>query len=121
MLDAKVTVPRGVALLDEKGPSDWRSKIDPAKLRMFSFHGCVLGQLYGNFFIGKDALGIPDGVDGCLYGFDSAKHPVGTVQAEWERVLAEPRPTWSDVFREFLRRSYERLPCSSRFSWPRCL
>lgn len=49
-------VARGIALLDECGPKDWRSKIDLDTLDIASPWRCVLGQLYGSFGWGLGAL-----------------------------------------------------------------
>lgn len=54
---------RGAALLDRKGPADWRTTVDPRTLQQSSMYGCVLGQVYGDYSAGLRALGLvkPDG------------------------------------------------------------
>ena len=47
----------GVTLLDAKNPG-WESEIDLGRLNLRSDVNCVLGQLYGYFQKGKDALGL---------------------------------------------------------------
>lgn len=44
-----VTVPRGVAWLDENRPG-WVNEIDLARLDMKLSTDCILGQLYGRFW-----------------------------------------------------------------------
>lgn len=39
-------VRRGAALLDERGPADWRDQINSDRLNLGSIHDCVLGQVY---------------------------------------------------------------------------
>lgn len=57
---------RGIALLDERGPKDWRDSIDLERLDMSSPWDCVLGQLYqddsgsGAYLRALAALGIPE-------------------------------------------------------------
>src|SRR5258708_7417760 len=48
-------IARGIALLDKYRP-EWRSLISLERLDMYSVEDCVLGQVYGNFGIGLDAL-----------------------------------------------------------------
>lgn len=57
----------GVELLDEKVPA-WRDHIRPQHLRITSASLCVLGQLYGDFGRGRDALGLRL-TDTADYGF----------------------------------------------------
>lgn len=42
-------VARGIALLDERGPTDWRKRINLDTLDVGSLENCILGQLYGSF------------------------------------------------------------------------
>jgi hypothetical protein len=82
MYDARVAA--GAALLDERGPDDWRDKIDLDTLDVFSFTDCVLGQLYGRYNSGKDALDIWEGMS---YGFDDSKGHHVKLTAAWKRYL----------------------------------
>jgi hypothetical protein len=52
-------VDAGIALLDEKGPENWRGKIDLGILNIDDHQDCILGQLYGRFGYGSDHLGHP--------------------------------------------------------------
>lgn len=51
-------VRRGIAMLDNKGPRDWRYKIDLGTLDMISSKRCVLGQVYGFLGYGLNELGM---------------------------------------------------------------
>lgn len=48
-------VARGAKLLDEKRPG-WAAEIATDKLAMESCDRCILGQLYGHYFAGYEAL-----------------------------------------------------------------
>lgn len=61
-------VKRGAALLDEKHPG-WAEKIDKLLLDMNDCYDCVLGQLYGEYFDGREALGL---THGWYHGFDNS-------------------------------------------------
>lgn len=50
-------IAKGIQLLDEKGPEDWRSKIT-GSLNMANPYLCVLGQVYGNYWEALDALNL---------------------------------------------------------------
>lgn len=58
--DLAARVQRGIALLDEKGPSDWRSRIDLTTLDIDDATLCILAQLYGDYHTGCEAIGIAD-------------------------------------------------------------
>lgn len=51
-------VDAGIELLDEKGPDEWRKKLDLDILDIDSCDLCVLGQLYGHTIDGKEQLDI---------------------------------------------------------------
>jgi hypothetical protein len=53
MFEAEVA--QGIALLDKRTPA-WRERIDPDRLAIASCEDCVLGQLYGDYFDGREAL-----------------------------------------------------------------
>jgi hypothetical protein len=50
-------VEKGAALLDRARPG-WEREVSPQALLMCSGCDCVLGQLYGHFLAGIDALGV---------------------------------------------------------------
>lgn len=50
-------VQRGMMLLDEERPG-WEDELDLGTLNVADPHNCVLGQLYGEYQEGKDALGL---------------------------------------------------------------
>lgn len=43
-------VRRGAALLDERGPADWRDRLDRDALDLRWCHTCVVGQVYRDEF-----------------------------------------------------------------------
>lgn len=45
-------VAAGVAVMDEHGPADWRSRIDLGLFNIALPNMCVLGQVYGSYFTG---------------------------------------------------------------------
>lgn len=68
MTIAEERVARGAALLDAKGPANWRALIDRGVLTIASSIHCICGQLYGgDYSRGFEALGI--GGCGHNYGF----------------------------------------------------
>jgi hypothetical protein len=83
-------VARGARLLDERGPADWRDRVDARTLKMSSGYGCVLGQLYGElgsdssgFKIGLGQLGLNDRKGATEHGFTFA---YGAVAPDWDRL-----------------------------------
>jgi hypothetical protein len=62
-------VERGAALLDERRPG-WWDEIDLETFEMANVCRCSLGQLWGSYAKGKEALGI-DLIPGCALGFIS--------------------------------------------------
>lgn len=92
-------VKAGIALLDAKGPPDWRDKINTATLDLMETDHCVLGQVYGDYGKGIDAL-IPDAFHGgenwqrkiAPFGFTTppkarGEEPFWELTAEWRRQL----------------------------------
>ena len=59
---------RGAELLDQ-ARLNWAGKVNPDTLRMASYKNCVLGQIYGGFGKGFDAL--PLNGHSTHYGFFS--------------------------------------------------
>jgi hypothetical protein len=48
----------GIDLLDEKGPAGWRNLINWDIVDMGHGQRCILGQVYGDYIIGMDDLGL---------------------------------------------------------------
>lgn len=69
LLDLRERVAKGVALLDGYDPG-WRLAVDVEALDIPDEDLCILGQVFGNYFEGKDRLGI-NGENGSVYGFDT--------------------------------------------------
>jgi hypothetical protein len=87
--EIKCYVDAGIALLDEKGPKDWRDKLDLSTLDVVDPQKCILKQIYGRYGIGCDVLGI---LHSYQYGFEvPLRHEfrayATALQAEWVRRL----------------------------------
>jgi hypothetical protein len=54
--DLRECVKRGITLIDQHAPRDWRNSVNLGKLNMSSGVNCILGQLYGTFPNGLLAL-----------------------------------------------------------------
>lgn len=85
-------VARGIALLDEK-ILGWRDRIDLGRLNIASCEDCILGQLYGDYFDGREILtgNIPptEGFDWAVYRGFTTESPldVDALTAAWRRAL----------------------------------
>jgi hypothetical protein len=68
----RISVQRGMGLLDEKAPPGWRDKVSPPTLDMGDPCHCVLAQVFGDYSQGLRELGIsnPD-----YYGFTFMGYP----------------------------------------------
>lgn len=64
------SIRKGIRLLDERGPEDWRGQINLNELNIGCSYSCVLGQVYGYYGTGMDSLGIY-GWNAKTYGFDT--------------------------------------------------
>lgn len=98
-LVVRTRVNRGAKLLDERGPTDWRLRVDLDELDMWS--DCVLAQVYrsepgyGNGYDrGLQALGlgvhgsVTLGVHGSVtHGFLPSTPSARRLTAEWKRQL----------------------------------
>lgn len=81
----------GAALLDKRYPG-WEAEIDLDILEMNSCDHCVLGQLYGGFEVGRQALDLYYQSNAPItYGFDG--------NIAWCDDLEQP---WRDLIRERL-------------------
>lgn len=58
----------GADLLDRKSPG-WHWRVDLETLALHRMDHCVLGQLYGNYLLGCDALGLTPRYDTYDLGF----------------------------------------------------
>ncbi len=69
-VDYTEQINRGIEFLN-KERRGWVDEIDPTKLNLNDVCGCVLGQLYGNFYEAMTELGIWD-VEGeaTTFGFE---------------------------------------------------
>lgn len=82
----------GVALLDRENEG-WWANIDLDTLDINSHRDCVLGQLYGGYNRGREALGIEYGC-GDIYGFDTYDRGGSVILNElWVEVITARRAT----------------------------
>jgi hypothetical protein len=90
--DFTARVRAGAALLDEKKPG-WLEKIRPAELNITDQHQCVLGQVFGCYGSGLEALSLHTGT-ACSYGFDASgsvgtfDSPASQLQRAWLALLS---------------------------------
>lgn len=80
----------GMALLDEKVP-EWWQRIDVDRLNTASPCSCVLGQMYGFYGTGLEALGILGFA--CDYGFGATGAGGGypSLTRAWRRAIRARR------------------------------
>ena len=88
----KYFVGRGARLLDQENPS-WYENVDTNLLRQHSVYGCVLGQLYGDYDNGLDALESSTGKNmrnGWTHGFNAFGSGVFTFggQAKYNKLTS---------------------------------
>lgn len=86
-------IQKGADLLDEKRGKGWEYEIDPNSFEMRSGTHCVLGQLYGDYRQGLDALGLTlqTAID---YGFNIdpltdyfEEYGYDMINSEWTRFI----------------------------------
>jgi hypothetical protein len=80
-------IEKGAALLDIKNPG-WRKKINLNNLNMVKVSYCILGQLYENYFIGLERIGI-NNETGYNYGYSSNKSNFDKLTQEWKDYLSK--------------------------------
>ena len=91
-------IARGVKLLDEQNPG-WRRKLDLEELNLGSTKACILGQVYGDYMDGCQALFGKEYYVGDLareHGFEFYYDPetekeidYGMLDKAWREVLDE--------------------------------
>lgn len=86
-------VARGAALLDREKPG-WAARINERELNLGCCADCILGQVYGDYHRGRDALGL--GVEpfqwtdkhAAEHGFHHVQRPSVTIlDGDWEAAL----------------------------------
>lgn len=90
-------VEAGLALLDAQAPG-WEKLVDLERLDITSPVGCMLGQVYGYYFDGLDALKITD-LEASSYGFQltfddsiiesGERSPYDRLTETWQTLLRE--------------------------------
>lgn len=89
MATVEERVAKGVALLDDKRPG-WRSEINTDILVMSDSRDCLLGQLYGDYGSGLQALDLWVEEDankysfGTPYGFTTGGETWNELHAAWD-------------------------------------
>ena len=63
-----ISVELGAALLDQEKP-DWFNLVDMKKFNINRPTDCILGQIYGSYSIGIDAIGLKIGREAFNHGF----------------------------------------------------
>lgn len=101
MFDAEIA--NGMALLDAHSPG-WFTRIDLDKLLLNNCKDCVLGQLFGSYAWGQNALSVgyqsPEGVLPRKYGFTMPdgpcedEEPWRALTSAWKKAILKRR---SDV------------------------
>ncbi len=95
-------VEEGMKVLDKNMPG-WECRIDPALLDLASCQLCVLGQIYGDYAIGKREVGIgPDGTD---HGFSLKE------DADKPREYMFLTKTWLRVIKRRLLNKLDLIAC----------
>lgn len=81
-------VVRGVALLDAETPG-WRERIDLETLDLGNVHLCVLGQGFGHYLTGLDALGIEADEQSRDHGFtaSSCTYDSAVLTSFWKEAI----------------------------------
>ena len=90
MDEARKRVAKGIALLDEKGPKDWRERVDMGRFK-WTISGCILGQIFGSFYA-DEARDLRGGALLHIYGFNgdpgSGSVTCSSVEAAWREALS---------------------------------
>lgn len=86
-MKSSIKIKRGVELLNEKSPG-WHSKIDLDRLDMADRDDCVLGQLFGDYFDGLEAIGVRPDRD-VSFGFNFKVPPLPPTMGvkSWQSVI----------------------------------
>jgi hypothetical protein len=90
---------RGAALLDQHGPSAWRDKINVETLDISKPSRCPLGQVYGSYSSGINAIRaqVYGYVDSFATGFDCNGDYASVLKMAWTQVINEGRPVRLDM------------------------
>lgn len=84
MFEAQIA--KGIEYLDQDLGTDWPEKVNIVELKLDSSCGCVIGQLYGNFFHRFDVdEAVPFGFTSPLF------EEYGQLEKEWREKIAQLR------------------------------
>lgn len=100
VITVEQAVQNGIALLDAKGPKDWREIVEVEDLDVASIGWCVLGQIYGDYSRGMmelfdyeeehwEPLGIKYGFEAQVNIHNEYGRDYEPLTAEWVRALSE--------------------------------
>ena len=86
MTNYAAKVAAGIKLLDSEKPG-WRDLVNLSSLRLESCDVCVLGQVFGSYDSGKDALDL-DSYEAQQYGFNT-DYSFQELTAAWKDALGK--------------------------------
>lgn len=90
----KQRVQAGVRMLDQKLGSTWRKNINLERFNLMNTRCCMLGQLFGSYSRGVQALGLTGDYEAVACGFESKNwtfEEFGELTREWKLVVASSR------------------------------
>jgi len=109
MIEAQLNA--GVAFLDEKLGTDWVYETQTYDLNLHSPYNCVLGQLFGDFNVGREKLGL-NLDDTVRYGFYLPCYDFPYNESEYtERISEEATQDWVDKIEHL--KEVRRHTCST--------
>ena len=83
----------GIALLDAYGPKNWRNRITRAitkkRLDLKNPKHCILGEVYGDYFVGLRQLNLDTGGPMAFNTLGSSHHSYDEMTREWARYYRE--------------------------------
>ena len=76
---------RGAKLLDDTFPG-WADRINLGRLKMEQRKNCILGQLFGDFFIGRKQFGFWKAFQMQKHGFFARLFSVTSTRVQYQRL-----------------------------------
>lgn len=79
---------KGAEVLDSQIGADWHTKINLSTLDLGSCYACILGQLFGEYMDGRDALRL-DAAEARAHGFTLRRQEPGFLELTkaWGRLI----------------------------------
>ncbi len=90
--EALKAVEAGAAFLDAKGVKNWRAKINLRTFDIGRVEDCVLGQIYGSYFTGRDDIFHIDVKEAGELGFNTHFYAQDMLNELWVELLSRPAP-----------------------------